>query len=372
MGQEKNSEEGRQKGSHFSGEERRMLDYLWNGVGAIPKERNIALLARRFGKHRRTIERELKRGTITQTDYELRQYQTYSGYAAQKNADAAKANHGPAEKIGKDHKLAAAIAEMIKKNQYSPFAIVAKFEDEGWPGDTRICEKTVYRYVRKGMIADTADSDLLYRGKRRKMVSKPPKHSRSGALARSIDNRPESINNRSEAGHWEMDTVRGPKNGGLDCLLTLTERKLRTELIFKLPDGRAESVKAVMDGLERSLAENFPVVFKSVTPDNGSEFSDCEGLERSCLSDGLRFRLFYAHPYRACERGTNENANGIIRRFFPKGTDFSLISHDAVRQVQSWMNHYPRNILDGASPARAFAASFPALALSSSFPPGML
>jgi IS30 family transposase len=85
-------------------------------------------------------------------------------------------------------------------------------------------------------------------------------------------------------------------------------------------------------------------IFKIVTSDNGSEFLDFGKLEKSIFG-GKRFEMYYAHPYSSYERGTNENANGIIRRFLPKGTDFSKISNKKIQKIQDWMNDYPRKIL---------------------------
>ncbi|MDR1148565.1 MAG: IS30 family transposase [Spirochaetaceae bacterium] len=164
--------------------------------------------------------------------------------------------------------------------------------------------------------------------------------------------RPAAANGRTESGHWEMDTVKGVKNGNTDCLFTLTDRKTRAEIIRKLPDGKAASVVAALDSIEKELGADFSSVFKSITADNGVEFSDYEALERSCLSDGKRCGLFFAHPYRSGERGTNENSNGIIRRFFPKGTDFSTVSEEAVAKTQSWINNYLRKILQGQPPIK--------------------
>ena len=89
----------------------------------------------------------------------------------------------------------------------------------------------------------------------------------------------------------------------------------------------------------------FRSAFKSITADNGSEFLDYEALERS-VSSGTRTHVYYAHPYSSWERGSNENANRMIRRFIPKGSDISKVTHRQVQQIEDWMNSYPRKILD--------------------------
>jgi len=168
----------------------------------------------------------------------------------------------------------------------------------------------------------------------------------------SIENRPEKANKRSEIGHWEMDLIVSCM-GGKGALLTLTERKTREEIIIRLPDKTQRAVKRALDRLERKYGSKFKEKFKTITTDNGSEFLDFTSLESSCKRDEKRFKMYYAHPYSSWERGSNENANGIIRRFFPKGTDFSKINLRQIQAVEIWMNDYPRRILGGISANKA-------------------
>ncbi len=92
--------------------------------------------------------------------------------------------------------------------------------------------------------------------------------------------------------------------------------------------------------------EAFKAVFKFITADNGSEFLDYEALEASVLGTFSRTRIYYAHPYSSWERGSNENANRIIRRFIPKGCDISKFTHKQIKRIEEWINNYPRKILD--------------------------
>jgi IS30 family transposase len=246
---------------------------------------------------------------------------------------------------------------MIKEYHYSPYAVVQHFNRTGWPSDTRICEKTIYNYIGLGLIWDVSEKDLLYGGKRRKPLGKPRKHSRVMNASRTIDKRPVEANKRAVVGHWEMDTVYSGKGASPECLLTLTERKLRVEIVRKIPNRTAASVTAEIDKLERQIgASLFKKLFLSITPDNGSEFSDAMGLERSAVSDSQRTQLYFAHPYSSFERGSNENHNGIIRRFIPKSSDIGLEKKSTIRKIQDWMNTYPRKILQGRSPLEALVA----------------
>ena len=147
----------------------------------------------------------------------------------------------------------------------------------------------------------------------KKVKKRPP-----GRRGRSIEKRSPEIDDRAEIGHWEMDCVEGKKKTK-ETLLVLTERKARKEIMVKMKDKTTGSVVAALDRLERRYGKLFSKVFQTITVDNGTEFSDVAGLERSCLHKGKRTTVFYCHPYSSYERGTNENTNGMIRRWFQRG-----------------------------------------------------
>lgn len=165
----------------------------------------------------------------------------------------------------------------------------------------------------------------------------------------SIEQRPEEIDEREEFGHWEGDTVYSDKGKRKTtrALLTLTERKTRKEIIIAIPNRKAETVVKALDALERKLgARRFRAIFKSITFDNGTEFAAAEELERSCVNKRLpRTKVYFCHPYSSWERGTNENTNGMIRRRFPKGTNFAAVTNAQIAQAENWINNYPRKIL---------------------------
>lgn len=165
----------------------------------------------------------------------------------------------------------------------------------------------------------------------------------------SIEQRPEEIDEREEFGHWEGDTVYSGKGKRKTtrALLTLTERKTRKEIIIAIPNRKAETVVKALDALERKLgARRFRAIFKSITFDNGTEFAAAEELERSCINKHLpRTKVYFCHPYSSWERGTNENTNGMIRRRFPKGTNFAAVTNAQIAQAENWINNYPRKIL---------------------------
>ena len=152
-----------------------------------------------------------------------------------------------------------------------------------------------------------------------------------------------------------MDCVVGT---GRACLLVLTERHSRMQRIFKMPAKTQANVVAVLNRLERKHKGAFSRLFKTITVDNGGEFLDAFGMEASCRkTNAKRTTVYYAHPYSAWERGSNENANRLIRRFVPKGTDIGKLSKQDVARIEYWMNHYPRRLFGYRSAFSVFYAT---------------
>lgn len=145
-----------------------------------------------------------------------------------------------------------------------------------------------------------------------------------------------------------------------NVLLVLTERLTRYEIIMKMPNRKAATVVEYLDKLERKHGKRFRKLFKSITVDNGSEFADFAGLEKSVYG-GRRTTVYYCHPYTSCERGTNERINRDIRRLFPKGTDFSKVTDKHVQAAAQWVNAYPRELFDFGTSAEEFATALASL-----------
>jgi len=340
------------KGTHFKWEERLILDRLLNHR----KISSSKELSKTLGKSVRTIQREIKRGWDIFLASDLSSFEKYSPDIAQRKAEENLRAKGPDLKLGSDFILVADVAQLIKEQRYSPDAIIMHYEKSCWPTDTRISVRTLYRYIAEGLIPEVSCEDLLHQGKRSKPRQKGSKrHSRAISAQKSITTRPGEVESREVVGHWEMDCVVSGTGQGTEALLTLTERAKRFQLIRKIPDKTTASVIREIDKLERALGSRcFRETFKTITCDNGSEFMDASGMERSCLNRKTRTAVYYAHPYSACERGSNENANGIIRRFIPKGSAIADVTKQKVRKIQDWMNNYPRRILGGLSANEAF------------------
>lgn len=270
-------------------------------------------------------------------------------------------NKGPQLKIGDDHELAAYIERRIVEDGYSPAAVLGEIRVKGLKFKTSICKSTLYSYIRKGVFLTLEMRDLPRHGKNKRGYTRTHKKGARASAGTSIEERPEEVNARATIGHWEMDSVLGKKRTK-PALLVLSERYSRKEIIIKVKDHTAASVVRALDRLERKMGSPaFRSIFRSITVDNGSEFADAAGMEQSCRSQGPRTKVYYCHPYSSWERGTNENTNGLIRRWFPKGTDFTKVTTQEIQKVEDWLNAYPREILGFLSADAVFSAGLASL-----------
>ncbi len=317
----------------------------------------ITEIAGKLRVTRQTIWRELKRGEYERLDGKTWEMKTaYSPDIAEEKYQTHLREKGRELKIGNDQKLADYLEKKMAEEGYSPAAAIILAKTEGISG-IELSAPTVYSYIRKGVFLSLEMKNLPRHDKQGKGHKRVEKKKASRAPAgESIEKRPEEANERKEFGHWEGDTVYSAKNTSKEALLTMTERQTRKEIIIQIPDRKAETVVKALDALERKWgAPNFREVFKSVTVDNGTEFADAEGMQKSCINKTIpRTKVYYAHPYSSWERGTNENQNGMIRRKHPKGTDFAGISKEEMAKTEAWMNNYPRKVLGYKSSNQLF------------------
>ncbi len=243
-----------------------------------------------------------------------------------------------------DEQLAEYLRERIVKHRESPETVASRMRKELL--EYAVCAKTIYNLIDRGQVAGVSNESLWEKRKRRNTRKTLCRRRKQAIpLGSSIENRPQHVELRQEAGHWEIDLVVGGRGKGSAALLTLIERKTRKLIICKLKNKTQAAVVRAINGIERQMgAEAFRTVFKSITADNGSEFLDYEALEHS-VSSGSRTHIYYAHPYSSWERGSNENANRIIRRFIPKGCDISKYTRKQIQSIEDWINNYPRKIL---------------------------
>jgi IS30 family transposase len=185
---------------------------------------------------------------------------------------------------------------------------------------------------------------LLTRHKSRRRKPRPHKR-RVRIMDRiSIDQRPLHVENRQETGHWEGDLMIGRKQGS--CIGTLVERKSRYALIVKMTNKKSKTVTAAFASKLKQLPATFK---KSLTYDNGLEMAKHKSFTKT-----TGMTVYFAHPYSSWERGTNENTNGLVRRFYPKKTDFNLLSQKQLDVLQERLNNRPRKVLGFHTPKEIF------------------
>jgi IS30 family transposase len=295
-------------------------------------------------------------------DSELRRKFVYSSDRGQDVHDLNATARGPSLKLGRNYQLAEFIRCRIVEHRDSPDVVTSRIRQTGMAG--AVCTRTLYRYIDQGVIPGVSNESLWEKRKRgRHSNHRTRRVIKRLARGASIEQRPTGAQTREEFGHWEMDLVVGPARGSSAALLTLVERKHRHILIRKLPDKSQTSVLKAFRGIERQYGpKRFRHIFKSITADNGSEFLDFEGLEASALSSQPRTRVFYAHAYASWERGSNENANRMIRRFVAKGCNMARLTEQSVAAIESWINNYPRRILAFSTPNSLFSNELSAIA----------
>ena len=331
------------KGKHLNYEKRIKIEAL--SKAGLKSE----AIAAQIGCSGRTVRRELAKGRtkLLNSDYTTRT--EYSADIGQQKHDYAATAKGPALKIANDYKLVGYIEHLIIKEKYSPYAAAEKIKREASRFSVTISYKTIYNYIDNDMFPNLTNKHLPVKKNSKKRNYNKIRTAINNSKGTSISERDKSIDTRAEYGHWEMDTVVG-KNGTRTALLVLSERKTRQEIIMKLASKSQYCVVKALDKIERRIGgKKFRNIFKTITCDNGCENLDFEGIERSVSTMKDRTKVYYAHPYSAWERGTNENTNKLIRRFIPKGADIGKYTSKEIKLIEHWINNYPRRIFNGLS-----------------------
>jgi len=229
-------------------------------------------------------------------------------------------------------------------NHLSPEIIAGRLK-LAFPNDStrNISYESIYRYIYahpQGKL-NLKLIKLLTRHKSRRRKPKPVSERQCIAGRVSIDERPAYIDKRLELGHWEGDLIIGAKQNSF--IGTLVERKIRYTLLVKLPDKKSDTVTKAFANKINQMPK---LIKKTLTYDNGSEMA-----KHKTFSSKTGMNVYFAHPYSSWERGTNENTNGLIRRFYPKRTDFNNITNIELEKMQNWLNNRPRKVLGYYTPS---------------------
>lgn len=323
------------KGKHIEYSERQSIERWFNR-----DKRTKVEIAELLDRTEKTIRNEIKRGLVKNLTTELIEIWVYSADVAQQKYEYYLKAKGPKLKIDNDYELKEYVEKSIKEDKKSPEVIAKEIKKMNFK--TKMCARTIRNNIYAGDIYDIKSTDMIY-NKEYKEKNKEKRVCEKVPPEKSIDYRPEEANTREVYGHWEGDLVIGTKKRGA-VLFTLTERKTREEIIVKIPGKKAEYVAQALDLIEKRYKKIFYTKFKTITFDNGGEFRNWKSLEKSYDNrrKAVRTQVYYAHPYRSGERGSNENANRLIRRFIPKGIDITPISEEYIQKIEDWINNYPR------------------------------
>lgn len=307
-----------------------------------------------------SVYNELERGKCIQMTSEYEFVERYAPDIAEQKYQANLREKGPDLKIGHDYDFVKCIEDLIVNHGFSPGSALAEIRNNEEKYETEICEKTLYNYIYRGDVFLTLTPEHLHNKGRNHYPKKSGRKAARPPKGTSIEQRPPEIKERKTFGHWELDSVMGCK-GSKTALIVFTERLTRMGIIVRVPDHTSASVVQAINKLERRFGKLFYTLFKSITVDNGCEFQDVEGMQVSCRRKGNRTTVYFCHPYSAYERGSNENMNRIVRRFFPKGTNFDNVTPAEVKKAEDWLNHHPRKILDWQSPDTLFRRALQAV-----------
>ena len=314
--------------SHLTLEEREIMDHMHR---AGKMQTQIAL---RLGRSKSTISRELRRN---------RSPNGYWAVAAHRKAQQRRSGRPWVGKLERPE-VRRYVRERLQQ-RWSPDEIAARSRSD-FPRDRRrqISHQTIYTWIR----TEDAKGRKWQRFLRRLGRKRPEAEKRGKIPARvSIEGRPAVVDRRGRYGDWEGDTIVGANHRG--GAVTLVERKSGYLLMGKVLNLRAATVRQVAAERYRSMP---PALRKTLTLDNGKEFA-----EHDQLAAEAALKIYFAKPYCSWQRGTNENTNGLIRQFFPKGTDLSVYSQAELNKVARKLNQRPRKTLGYETPADKLQAS---------------
>lgn len=302
-----------------------MMRLRWQGLSFIK-------IGQALGRHRSTIYREFERNSCHHID---------GGYRPTKAERRTRARRSRSRRNRHYDECDFAIVRTLLHEDWSPEQITGYLQSLGIRA---ISHETIYRYIWR----DKANGGSLW-----KHLRQSPKQRRKryraydsrGRLAdkRHISERPKSVESRRYRGHWEIDTVMG--KGSRDCIVTLVERKTGYVMIGKLKDRTTGS----LNKKTKALIRRDPLSFKTITADNGTEFHQYTAIEAA--SD---VKFYFATPYHSWERGSNENANGLIRQYLPKGTSMASLTQQQCDAIAAKLNARPRKRLNYKTPEECY------------------
>jgi len=300
------------------------------------EKRSIAYIAERLGRNRSSIHKEVKKWVINPKD-------RYSAELAQFCADEDYRNKRNLDKINSSPQLKKFVYTRLRQKD-SPEQIAGRLK-KLFPDDPvmSISYEAIYQHIyrkRQSKLGKELIALLPYSHSKRRQNRKGGKNKNRIKDIKRIDLRPQHIELRQEIGHWESDLVVGREHKS--AIATVVERK--TRFVYIIP-VQSKHTKIVTKAIATIMKKLNPEFRKTMTHDNGTEMAN-----HKWLTNKTGMEIYFANPYSSWERGTNENTNGLIRRFFPKGTDFSTVTKKQLMSAQNNLNNRPRKVLGYKTP----------------------
>jgi len=303
---------------------------------------SYAEIGKQIGKSKSCISREISR-------YGMNRF-SYRAFFAEQSAKINKRKTGRKRKLDYDLELRAVVTDWLRL-KWSPEQIAERLKSE-YPErkDMRIAPETIYSYLyvhpkqklRKELLACLRRQRKV-RKKRKKVDDYVEKRGKIPNMV-SIDDRPQEVDDRVIPGHWEGDLILGIRQ--TSAIGTLTERTTRVTILTPIKSNDAETVRKAF---AREMNKIPTELRQSLTYDQGREMKQHE-----LFSKKTKVKVYFAHKSSPWERGTNENTNGLIRQYFPRGTDFNNVSRRELKKVQAELNDRPRKCLGFKKPIEVF------------------
>ena len=339
---------------HLNIKERVMIETIMKEQLEVYGKVNITSIAKKLNRSKSTISREIRRNrfvVVTEvfnkdSIFKKKKVITFEYESTEANEKALKKQKEKGTsriKLLYNKQLIKEVNRLLKEEGKSPDIVAYKIR-ENKTFNVKVSTNTIYDGIRKGYLeVSTKDRKRMKDKSRRCRVerNKIPESKKD----RSIELRPDYINNRKEFGHFEMDLVLGKQGKDKECLLTLTERKTRFEIVIKLNNKSSSEVIRAINSIKEHLKGYSSEIFKSITTDNGSEFSRYEEIEEI-----LGTMVYFCHPGASYEKGTNERHNGMLREYIPKGSDISKYSAEDLDRIVSKLNDLERKKLNYYTP----------------------
>ena len=306
---------------HLTIEERTSIAHLHKQGVSL---RQIAIT---IGRNVSTIKRELDRNYTPNKKGD----NDYYPYSSQKRYEERKSE---AHNIIQFPLEVIQIIEQRIKETWSPEQIAAYYKNNGFP-----CYKTIYKWINEGIIINGNKSLLRRKGKGGWYETRGKQN-----RGKSIRKRDKRIYRRADYGHWELDTVVSGLGKSKSCFITLVERKSRFYKAIKSPNRHADVVaRLIIDYLKQFPSE----LVKTITTDNGKEFAEWEQIEKE-----LNCEVYFCDTFCAWQKGSNENSNGLLREFFPKGYNLSRYTQVYIDKKVNLINNRPRKCNNWISPSK--------------------